>query len=39
MHADTFVVLDHLIDYVAMKHEMDATDVDAPSNADADSGS
>jgi hypothetical protein len=40
MHnVDTFVDLDHLIDYATMKHELALTDADAHSNADEDGGS
>jgi hypothetical protein len=40
MHnVNTFVDLDHLIDYATMKHKMAATDANAHSNADEDGGS
>jgi hypothetical protein len=36
---DTFVDLDHLIDYATMKHKMAITDADVHSNVDEDGGS
>jgi hypothetical protein len=40
MHdVDTFVDLDHLIDYATIKHKTAVTDAEAHSNADEDGGS
>jgi hypothetical protein len=40
MHnVDTFVDLDHLINYATMKHKLGATDANAHGNADEDGGS